>query len=64
VKKPPKYEQHTGSTPRCNDLDIGLETVKCQLESDLVVTLSGAAMGDVAINNGIRRSFYIYGIFL
>ena len=37
----------TRNTPWGNDLDVRLEAVEGQLESDLVVTLSGAAVGDV-----------------
>jgi hypothetical protein len=35
-----------GVAPRGNDLDVGLESVECKLEADLVVTLTGAAVGD------------------
>ena len=37
-----------GQPPRGNDLDGGLEGVEGQLEADLVVTLTGAAVGDEA----------------
>jgi len=37
-----------GKSPGGNDLDRGLETVKGELESDLVVSLSSASVGDVA----------------
>ena len=33
-------------TPRSNDLDIGLQGVESKLESDLIVTLTGATVGD------------------
>lgn len=37
-----------GKSPRSDDLDRGLETVKCELESDLVVSLSSTSVGNVA----------------
>lgn len=33
-------------TPRGNDLDIGLQGVESQFETDLVITLAGAAVGN------------------
>lgn len=36
-----------GQSPRSNDLDVGGETVKGELESDLVVTLAGTTMRDI-----------------
>lgn len=33
-------------TPRGNDLDVGLESVEGELEANLVVTLTGTAVGD------------------
>jgi hypothetical protein len=41
-----------GESPRGNDLDRGLETVEGELESDLVVSLSSASVGDVAADEG------------
>ena len=35
-----------GVPPGCDDLDAGLESVEGQLEADLVVTLTSAAVGD------------------
>lgn len=35
-----------GVTPRGNDLDVGLQGVESKLETDLVVTLAGAAVRD------------------
>jgi len=37
----------TRYTPWGNDLDVGLEGVVGELETDLVVTLSGASVGNV-----------------
>jgi hypothetical protein len=36
----------TGVTPRSDDLDVGLESVEGELETDLIVTLAGTAVGD------------------
>lgn len=33
-------------SPWCNDLDLGLQSIECKLETDLVVTLSCAAVRD------------------
>lgn len=45
-----------GVAPRGNDLDVRLEGVEGKLEADLVVTLTGAAVGDseaaLALNLG------------
>jgi hypothetical protein len=35
-----------GHAPWCNDLDGRLEGVECKFETDLVVTLASATMGD------------------
>lgn len=35
-----------GQTPRSNDLNVGLEGVEGKLETDLIVTLAGAAVGN------------------
>lgn len=35
-----------GVTPWGNDLNVGLESVECKLETDLVVTLAGATVRD------------------
>lgn len=38
----------TWNSPRSDDFDVGLEAVESKLETDLVVTLTGAAMRDKA----------------
>lgn len=35
---------HTGETPGCDDLDVGLEAVEGKFEADLVITLARAAV--------------------
>lgn len=52
-------------TPRGNDLDLGLESVECKLEANLVVTLTSAAVGDseaalALIRKNTKVSFYSY----
>ena len=54
-----------GESPRSNNLDRGLETVEGELESDLVVSLSSASVGDVAASerrkqNQTRRQLTIH----
>lgn len=38
--------EELGKTPRCNAFDIGLQSVEGKLKSNLVITLSSAAMSD------------------
>lgn len=49
-----------GIAPRGNDLDGGLESIKCELEADLVVALAGTAVryGKAALllSNGDLRA--------
>ena len=42
-------EGRTGETPWGDDFDVGFETVKGELETDLVVAFAGAPVGDVAV---------------
>lgn len=40
--------ERTGNSPGCNHLDVWLETVEGQLETDLIIALARASMGDKA----------------
>lgn len=44
--RPKPTTRLTRDTPWRNDLDVWLKAVECKLETDLVVTLASAAVGD------------------
>ena len=48
-------QQRTRNSPWGNDLNVGLQTVESKLETDLVVTLTSTAVGNVAVIKLGRR---------
>ena len=49
----------TRNAPRGDDLDVGLQAIEGELETDLVVALAGAAVRDVAeMNMNTVPQFY------
>ena len=48
-------EGRTGETPRGDDLDVWFETIEGELETDLVVSFTSAAMRNIAADRIVRK---------
>lgn len=55
---------HTRDTPWCDDLDVGFQAIECQLEANLVVTLSSATMGYKANHQSVSEVAVAEGYLL
>ena len=57
-----------GVTPWGNDLNVGLQSVECKLEADLVVTLTGATVGNseaalaLIDDAGVKKRYQLIGL--